>query len=333
MRCFSGEGQYFGIGAALENSRNGFFFEITMDGFFKIYVKEEGKEHVLSASTSSGIKRRAYNDLMIIKSGRWLYCYINFSLHGSFLYEPKGSAFVLVQHWQQYVACDYLYVKEKLDGALPIPVVVPEHDNRLDIKGNVVEAGTGNPLVARIKYQFRGSKIWHFVPTGQDGSFTITLADSVAVNVAAQKEGYFGRPVLIGKKELKHKGHIAILTLEPLAPGVTLQLNNLYFEFSKPILVKGSQPELERLKALLLAHPKMMIEIGGHTSMNNSPEVYNKELSLQRANAVKEYLLEEGIDPVRITTKGYGNSKPIESRTGEAYQEKNRRVEFTVVRM
>src|SRR5262249_30686105 len=72
------------------------------------------------------------------------------------------------------------------------------------------------------------------------------------------------------------------------------------------------------------------IEIQGHTD-NVGGKDYNQELSQQRANAVKEYLVKLGVEAGRLDTKGYGETKPIAPNINEQGKAKNRRVQFMIL--
>jgi OmpA-OmpF porin, OOP family len=69
------------------------------------------------------------------------------------------------------------------------------------------------------------------------------------------------------------------------------------------------------------------LEIGGHTDADGDP-AKNLTLSTARAEAVKKLLVDQGIDAARLTTKGYGATKPIDSNTTPEDKANNRRVEF-----
>jgi len=94
-------------------------------------------------------------------------------------------------------------------------------------------------------------------------------------------------------------------------------------------LKEESVHELERLKKLLLDNPTMKIEISGHTD-NVGSEAFNNELSLNRARAVYNYLVKQGIAPDRMVYKGYGFSKPIADNSTEEGRAENRRTSFTI---
>ena len=75
---------------------------------------------------------------------------------------------------------------------------------------------------------------------------------------------------------------------------------------------------------------KTIIEIAGHTDSTGSDQ-YNQNLSEQRASSVGQYFMAQGIDRMRIMTKGYGESRPIADNTSEQGKQLNRRVELTLV--
>lgn len=110
---------------------------------------------------------------------------------------------------------------------------------------------------------------------------------------------------------------------------ITEEGNNVKFRFNSLELDPVSFPTLDKIAEVLKAKPAMKIVIGGHTDNIGSVDVNNK-LSLQRANAVKSYLVSKGAPAASITTVGYGPSKPIVSNDTPEGRAKNRRVEFEV---
>ena len=85
--------------------------------------------------------------------------------------------------------------------------------------------------------------------------------------------------------------------------------------------------EINRIYALMKDHGDLKFEIGGHSD-GDGDEAYNTKLSQQRADAVKTELVNKGIDASRLTTKGYGKSKPIADNNTPEGKANNRRVEF-----
>lgn len=117
-----------------------------------------------------------------------------------------------------------------------------------------------------------------------------------------------------------------------IAPkGEPTQLKSIRFAQSKPELLPDSQAELDQLLAFMNGNPKAEIELAGHTDNQGGFEE-NIQLSRLRVEAVKEYLVRNGIAASRIVAKGYGPSRPIASNNHEETRRLNRRVEFTVTK-
>ncbi|MEP0368061.1 MAG: OmpA family protein [Cyclobacteriaceae bacterium] len=108
-------------------------------------------------------------------------------------------------------------------------------------------------------------------------------------------------------------------------------LRNIYFDFGTAQLTTESNETLNILYQTLKANPSMKIEIGGHTDNVGKPDV-NQWLSENRAKAVRKWLVKKGIDPKRMTAKGYGESNPLASNDDELNgRELNRRIEILVI--
>ena len=110
----------------------------------------------------------------------------------------------------------------------------------------------------------------------------------------------------------------------------TIMLNNIYFERAKPIVLPESYPSIDKLAEVLRTRPKLYIQIVGHTD-NVGDKGALKILSEQRADAIKNLLVERGVPTARIDTHGYGDSKPLGPNDIEANKSKNRRVEIKII--
>ena len=115
-----------------------------------------------------------------------------------------------------------------------------------------------------------------------------------------------------------------------IAKGSKITLKNVFFDFDKYTIQNESYVELDRLVTLLLEFPNIKVELSGHTD-NIGNEKYNKKLSQKRADAVKKYLRDKGIDNKRVKAKGYGSEKPVVSNDTEEGRSKNRRTEFEIL--
>lgn len=106
---------------------------------------------------------------------------------------------------------------------------------------------------------------------------------------------------------------------------------NVLFDFDKAELLAVSIEELNELYKYLIENSSLNIEIYGHTD-NVGLNTRNKELSTQRAKAVADYLISLGINTNRISSFGFGSSKPLTTNQTEKGRQKNRRVEFKLIK-
>ncbi|RPD49485.1 hypothetical protein DNI29_01390 [Hymenobacter sediminis] len=117
--------------------------------------------------------------------------------------------------------------------------------------------------------------------------------------------------------------------LTALSKGTAVTLPNLYFTQSTAALLPASRPVLNALARTLREQPTMRLEIVGHTD-NVGEAALNLRLSEQRARMVRHYLVQQGIDSVRLTARGYGGAKPIADNRDPQQRPRNRRVEVVV---
>jgi OOP family OmpA-OmpF porin len=103
--------------------------------------------------------------------------------------------------------------------------------------------------------------------------------------------------------------------------------SNIQFEFDSSVLRTSAYPTLDQVSADMRANTSMTIEADGYASAEGTDE-YNMRLSRDRANSVKTYLVNSGVDASRITVKAFGESNPIASNSTEEGRIQNRRVEF-----
>lgn len=107
-------------------------------------------------------------------------------------------------------------------------------------------------------------------------------------------------------------------------------LENVLFETNKTVLLQESFENLNQLVKQLQANKSVQIEIRGHTD-NIGEEAKNQILSEQRAKAVLDYLVSQGIEAKRLSYHGFGSTQPIASNDTNEGRTKNRRVEFLKV--
>ena len=112
-----------------------------------------------------------------------------------------------------------------------------------------------------------------------------------------------------------------------VARALSLQVIN--FELDKALIPDVNKPYLDRAAEIIMQVPDMELMIIGHTDAQAS-NPYNMQLSQDRANAVKEYLVSKGVDGSKLSTKGMGETDPVATNATEQGRFRNRRIEFSV---
>ena len=113
---------------------------------------------------------------------------------------------------------------------------------------------------------------------------------------------------------------------------INLAVKNIQFEVNSDKLTLESVLIMEQLAATLAKYPNYNVKINGHTDSDNT-ESYNLNLSDRRAKRCVEFLTSKGIDAKRLSSQGYGESKPIATNKTKAGKKINRRVEFELIKM
>lgn len=198
------------------------------------------------------------------------------------------------------------------------------------LAGTVYDAKTRKPIAAQLAYVEQADSLR--VGTSS-GKYRLGLSSSGRYAVGVSAKGYLSESLVVspadssGKTNLTHDFY-----LTPLATGSSITLEKIYFATSEYQLLPESFNELDALVGMLRENPSLKIRIEGHTD-NLGDFDKNVELSRNRANAVREYLIKKGIDGQRLEAKGYGPTRPVGKGNSEAERQKNRRVEFVVTQL
>jgi len=237
----------------------------------------------------------------------------------------SGDYAFMVTNPGKYGKADIVKVKVA-EEKRPEPVVL--------ISGNVLNAITKEPIEASIKYQTlpNGRSVGVAEADPESGTYKIVLPKGKLYAFSASAPGYMAVSEHIDLQSLQTYEEIEKnLLLVPIEKGQTIRLNNIFFESGSAVLKSESFPELTRLTQTLKKYPAMEIEIAGHTDSTGNSAM-NQKLSKERAKAVMQFLVNNGINNSRITAKGYGASKPIANNATEEGKAQNRRVEFVILK-
>ncbi len=197
----------------------------------------------------------------------------------------------------------------------------------------VVTDANATPLAATIRYERLrdGALLGTARSDPTTGAFQISLPAGEHYAIHAEREGYFPTSENIDLTNLSNFQSIERdLRLNKIESGAAITMKNVFFETDKATLLPASFAELDRVKELLASHPEFKLQIAGHTDSIGS-EAHNLRLSKARAEAVATYLSSKGVATERLTTIGYGSSKPIATNATEEGRAQNRRVEFILV--
>lgn len=244
-----------------------------------------------------------------------------------FTLDAGGEYAYMTTNTNTYGESDIVRVK-LLERERPNPVVL--------VSGNVYNKKTNEPLSAALLYETlpEGTEVGNAISNAIDGSFKIVLPFDKNYVIRATADKFFAQSenlnldslVKVGYKEI-HKD----LYLVPIEVGQVVRLNNVFFDFDKWDLRGESFLELDRVVKLLQENPAIEIEMSAHTDSRGSDE-YNIKLSGNRAMSCMNYILSKGIDPNRITSKGYGETMPVATNETDDGRQLNRRVEFKILK-
>jgi outer membrane protein OmpA-like peptidoglycan-associated protein len=120
-----------------------------------------------------------------------------------------------------------------------------------------------------------------------------------------------------------------ILATRDTARGLIVNMSDVLFDFGQATLKPGTKEKLAKVSGILLAYPSLHVSVEGHTDSIGSDD-YNMKLSQKRADAVRDYLVSNGINAANIQAVGMGKANPVASNDTAAGRQQNRRVEMVV---
>ena len=176
------------------------------------------------------------------------------------------------------------------------------------ISGNVVD-NKGEALSEALIKVVGDNGVITSAKTKKNGSYKIALPKNAHYVILGTCRGYLNNKSEIEIPNLEDRKDFNInFTLNSVSKPV--KMNNIFYEFGSAKLTPESTDGLNDLVKLLNDNPNITIEIGAHTDFVGSDEA-NMKLSLERAMSVVNYLTKHGIEPARITAKGYGETTPV----------------------
>ncbi len=200
------------------------------------------------------------------------------------------------------------------------------------VKGKVFDKKTNTGLPSAVELtDLKTGNLISKIQTDEDGNYLVTLPVGKDYAFNVNRRGYlFYSDNFSLAKNSPDSDFIVNIPLQPIEKGATIVLKNIFFDTRKFDLKNESKIELDKLVMLLKDNPNLKIQIDGHTD-NVGQEKDNELLSTNRAKAVVGYLLTKSINPQRLTSKGFGSTKPVSDNANEKGKALNRRTELFVI--
>jgi outer membrane protein OmpA-like peptidoglycan-associated protein len=120
-----------------------------------------------------------------------------------------------------------------------------------------------------------------------------------------------------------------VLQTRDTARGLIVNMSDVLFDTAKYSLRPLAREKLAKVAGIVSGHPGLRLDVEGHTDSVGGDE-YNQRLSEQRGAAVRDYLMQEGMAAISVTTKGFGKTKPVTSNDTAEGRQQNRRVELVI---
>ena len=201
------------------------------------------------------------------------------------------------------------------------------------VKGVTIDAFTLKPVEAAIEVVDNETRdiIFSGTSNSHTGKFLVSLPSGKNYGLAVKAEGYlfhsenFNIPAASGYQEIEKE-----IRLNKFKKDVKIILRNVFFDTGLATLKSESFLELNRLADMLKEASTLVIEISGHTD-NQGTSAINNPLSKNRAKAVVDYLISQGIPSHRLFHEGYGSTQPVADNKTDWGRQQNRRVEFKVL--
>jgi outer membrane protein OmpA-like peptidoglycan-associated protein len=130
------------------------------------------------------------------------------------------------------------------------------------------------------------------------------------------------------REQLKNQLNQVLQTRET-ARGLIVNMSDVLFDFNKYTLKPEAREKLAKVSGILLAYPNLKLQVEGYTDSIGSDE-YNQKLSEQRADSVRDFLVQQSVADANITAQGYGKTHPIADNSTNSGRAQNRRVELVV---
>ncbi len=217
------------------------------------------------------------------------------------------------------------------DTTVNIEILLRPVAKKLVVMGNVYDKKTAQRMPAKLEIVRKDDQKTRINTMAEGGRYEQEIPSLGWYMIVGSAEGYLNATDSIDASDDGLSPFSRDLYLQPIEVGLTVRLKNIFFDFDKTTLKQESFTELDKVVDFLKRNSSVEIEISGHTD-NKGSDDYNINLSQGRSQSVVDYLTSQGIDSQRLSARGYGEGKPIDTNDTDAGRANNRRVEFTVLK-
>ncbi|MCU0445908.1 MAG: OmpA family protein [Microscillaceae bacterium] len=251
-------------------------------------------------------------------------------------YEDQLALFISADGKKGYYSVEKLengMVKSSVLHIFDVPQEIAPTQKSNFVKGIVYDSKSKQKLEAKIDLfdLAEKSRAASVSSDAQNGSYLLVLNQGAEYALEVHRKGYAFKSLTFNYTEGKDIEPLEIdIALDPISQGTIFRLNNIFFDYNKYEIKEKSKTELDELVKFMQENTEVRGEISGHTDNIGVAEA-NMTLSLNRAKAVYDYLLQAGIDAKRLTFKGYGATKPDASNDTDEGRARNRRIEFKIL--
>lgn len=252
--------------------------------------------------------------------------------------------FVIKVNKKKYESTQQFFVPKESDESLKLELLLnPIIICKQEIVGTVKnERNTRFLKDALVKILDADGKTIFKTKTDANGKFNTFLKCEKNYTALASKKDYESakKEFLTTKSpkqelELKLKRIIDSTEIKVMKNKVIVNIDPIYFDLNSDKITKTAAHELDKVVAIMKKYPKLKIEGGSHTDSRGG-DAFNIRLSTKRAESTVAYIIRHGIDPSRITAKGYGETQPVNRcvngvRCSESEHQQNRRTEFVIL--
>lgn len=211
-----------------------------------------------------------------------------------------------------------------IDTAYIEPEVIPEEVTIVMISGNLMDE-MGKPVSARLDWKMVGEEDYsESVITDADGYFEVYLEKGETYEYLVNADDYFV------EKGYLDVGEDDITDFNIMLTKLDFARFSINFDYDSSVIKPESYSTLDNVAAVLAEYGDTKIEIAGHSDITGE-EQYNRKLSLYRAEAVKNYIVNKGIPAENIHAVGYGYDYPIATNKTDEGRAKNRRIELKIL--